>query len=851
MLTLLRLIIWTVVAISAASLASIAGIYLYLAPNVASIDGLCGARLETPLRVYSSDQKLIKVFGEKRRTPVRFQDVPPRFVQAMLAAEDDRFLYHYGVDIPGLLRAAAELLTTGEIRSGGSTITMQVAKNCLLSNERTFRRKFNEILLALQIEREMTKEQILELYFNVIFLGKRAHGVQAAAERYYGRPIDQLELAQMAMIAGLPKAPSLFNPIVNPKRALHRRDWILGRMFKLGYISREDYEQARKAPSTARIHDFEDPEIAADYLAEMVRDWMYERYGEQTYTEGFKVITSVDSRLQEDANRALRAGLLEYDRRHGYRGAEGRVKVPAGADPADIALLERLLAGRQPVNGLLPGIVLAVAEKSAKVWTAEGVVELDWKALSWARRYINEDSLGEKPSTAADVLATGEIVRVERAGEGRHRLAQVPKIQGALVGVASETGAVRALVGGFHFDTSKFNRAVQARRQPGSTFKPFIYAAALESGITAGSIFNDAPVVESFDATSQNTYVLNNASGVNLGPTRMRVGLYKSVNTVSARVLQAVGIGKTLGYLERIGFNTAGMPRNLQLSVGGGTMELSPLEVATHYAKLANGGHLVESWFIDRVLARDGSEIYRAEPLVVCPACLQKAAVPAAAVAPGDAPVQAEMEMDEGGDADEVAAADADSDTAPVAGVTAEPAGPEPAAPAAWQVQQAPRVMDPRAVYILNSMMRDVIQHGTGRAARVLGRQDIAGKTGTTDDARNLWFSGFNAKFVATAWVGFDEETPLGKREYGATAALPIWIRFMREALRDQPEATMRQPDGILNIRIDPDSGEAAPPGSSRGVFEMFIEGTEPEPPIPGVTHPDAPDGGSRPELLF
>ncbi len=834
MLNFIRLLIWASFTLIAGSVAIIAGIYLYLAPNVSSIDGLCGARLETPLRVYTADHKLIKVFGEKRRTPVRYDEVPPSFVQAILAAEDDRFLYHYGVDIPGLLRAAGQLIATGEIKSGGSTITMQVAKNCLLSNERTFRRKFNEIFLALQIEREMSKEQILELYFNVIFLGKRAHGVQAAAERYYGKSIDQLDLAEQAMLAGLPKAPSLYNPIVNPERARQRRDWILGRMHRLGFISREAMETARSQEARARIHDFEEPQVEADYLAEMVRDWMYERHGEQAYTEGYNVITTLNTDLQTYANRAVRAGLIDYDRRHGYRGPEGRVKLPEPLpDAAGDDLWERLLAGRETIGGLIPAIVTAVDKQSATIRTRQGAARIEWDGLRWARRHIDEDTLEASPRTAGEVVSPGDIIRVQAVAKQGYRLGQLPAIQGALSALDPDNGAIRALVGGFDFNASKFNRAAQALRQPGSTFKPFIYAAALENGFTAASIFNDAPVVESFDSTSQNAHVLNNASGVNRGPTRMRVGLYKSVNTVSARVLQAVGVSATLEYLKHIGFDTAGMPRNLQLAVGGGTLKLSPLEMTTHYAKLANGGYRVDSWFIDKVLSREGEELFVTEPLQVCTDDCRPPSTPAE-----QAPTQLS----------EQAATDTADDAAPAATDATELT--ESALQRA--ILPAPRVMDAKAVYILNSLMRDVISRGTATKARALGRQDLAGKTGTTDDARNLWFSGFNRRLVATAWVGFDEEKPLGSREYGSTAALPIWIHFMRKALQGQPESLLQQPDGIVSMRINPDSGEAAAPNDNSAVFELFVEGTEPEFNPSHTAHPDSPlMKGGRPEQLF
>ncbi len=837
MASLFRYMLWLGFAAFCGVLLVASALYLYLSPNLASIDGLCDTRLETPLRIYSADGKLIKVFGEKRRTPIRFEEAPPLFVKAILAAEDDRFEYHYGVDISGLMRAAVELVSTGEIQSGGSTITMQVAKNCLLSNERTFTRKFNEILLALNIESQLSKQQILELYFNVIFLGKRAHGIQAAAERYYGKSIDQLDLAQLAMIAGLPKAPSLYNPIVNPQRARYRRDWILSRMHKLGFITREMYEEARATEISARVHDFEEPEVEAGYFAEMVRNWMFEKYGEDSYSRGFVVTTTLDSRMQEQANQAVRAGLLAYDRRHGYRGPEGSVELPQ--DLTQQGLYD-LLRDKPDIDGLLPGIVLEADAKSAKIGLRTETVSLGLKQVEWARPYIDEDTVGEAPTRVDQVLKPGQIIRVQDRGDAGWLLAQLPDIQGALVSLDPDSGAVRALVGGFHFDQTKFNRAVQARRQPGSTLKPFIYMAALENGITAGSIFNDAPVVEAFDSNTDNTYVLNNASGVNLGPTRFRKGLFNSVNTVSARVLQAVTIPRTLEYLKATGFETTTMPRNLQLAVGGGTIEMSPLELATHYAKLANGGYHVNSWYVARISDQEGRSAFRNVPWVVCETC------------PANGEGQAEAV-----DADLPAEAPAGSPPDGIDGSMAA-AAPGPSMPSGTPANQpeflpAPQVMDPRAVYIMNSILRDVIQQGTGRRARSLGRDDIGGKTGTTDDARNLWFSGFNREIVATAWVGFDEERPLGRREYGSTAALPIWVEFMKLALQGRRPRTLAQPDGIVSVRIDPDTGLLAAPGQQDAIFEIFIEGTEPtEVSNRLLTHPDSP-GSPRttPEQLF
>lgn len=841
MANLIRITFWLFVAMASGGLLCASAMYLYLAPGLASTEGLCETRLETPLRVYTRDHKLIKVFGEKRRTPIKYDEVPPLFVKAILAAEDDRFEHHSGIDIAGLVRAAVQLVTTGQIQSGGSTITMQVAKNCLLSSEKTFTRKFNEILLALNIERVRSKSEILELYFNVIFLGKRAHGIQAAAERYYGNTIDQLSLPQLAMIAGLPKAPSLYNPIVNPARAKVRRNWILLRMQKLGFIDQAAYEEARSAEITASVHDFEEPEAEAGYVAEMARNWMFQHYGEDAYTSGFSVRTTIDSQMQDLANQAVRHGLLGYDRRHGYRGPEETTQLPQDPTPEK---LRSMLRDKQALGGLATGIVIESNPKSARVGTSEGEIELDLESVKWAKPYIDENRVGPAPRRVDDVLKPGEIIRIARSSKGKWELGQLPHAQGALTVLDPETGAVHALVGGFHFNQSKFNRAVQARRQPGSTIKPFIYMAALENGITAASIFNDAPVVERFSANTDNTYVLNNANGINLGPTRLRQGLFNSVNTISARVLKAVGIPATIEYLDKIGFETRDMPRNLQLAVGGGTIRMTPLEVAARYASLSNGGHQIHPWFIESVTDHLGRQILRTTPYVTCDPCEEP-----------DKPAISD---------DEVPVAIAQEEEPPVEAVPVAVEtllanqGPTELGRFGDEIPAtlpAPKVMEPGAVYIMNSILRDVVQYGTARRARKLGRSDIGGKTGTTDDARNLWFSGFNQDLVATAWVGFDEEKPLGRREFGSTAALPIWIKFMEAALDGRPERIMKQPDNVVSVKIDPETGLLAAPGQRDAIFEIFTNETVPTEmtrritPLPGGD--EESEGAFTPEQLF
>ncbi len=749
--------------------------YVYIAPTLPAIDTLKDIRLQVPMRVYSQDLKLIAEFGEKKRTPLRFYETPDLMIRAILAAEDDRFFQHPGVDYHGLLRAAYHLIRTGEKTQGGSTITMQVARNFFLSREKTYLRKLSEIFLALKIERQLSKEEILELYLNKIYLGHRAYGIAAAAQVYYGVTPDRLTLAQMAMIAGLPKAPSRYNPLANPQRALQRREYVLRRMLKLGYIDLPQYREASQTPITARLHGL-DIEVEADYLAEMVRNEMLRRYGDLAYTAGFKVVTTLDAHLQEAANRALRQALLAYDRRHGYRGPEARVDFAALKDPDLTALLQ----DRPPLAGLEAALVMAVGEREATAILADGrVIRLPWQGLQWARPYIDDNRLGPPPASAGEILRAGDIVRVQRR-EGSWQLAQLPEAEGALVALRPDDGAIVALSGGFDFQRSKFNRVTQARRQPGSSFKPFIYSAALEKGFTAASIINDAPVVFE-DPGLESAWRPENYSGKFFGPTRLREALVKSRNLVSIRLLRAIGIDYTLDYIARFGFPVEKLPRNLSLALGSGAV--TPLQLARGYTVFANGGYRVSPYFIERILGPDEQVVYQARPQTVCRHC------------------------------DEVDAQKAGP--LPVVATDASTATEEALPP-------AERVISAENAYLMTSMMRDVIQRGTGRRARSLGRKDIAGKTGTTNDQRDAWFAGFNPTLVAVAWVGFDKTRSLGNRETGGRAALPMWAAFMREALHGMPDRPLLRPPGLVTVRIDPVTGLRATAHQKRTVFETF-----------------------------
>ena len=805
------------------------GVYLYLEPKLPSAETLRDVHLQVPLRVYTREGELLAEFGEKRRTPLRLDEVPEQLIQAFLAGEDDRFFEHPGVDWQGLTRAVLHLVRTGEKGPGGSTITMQVARNFFLTREKTYIRKLNEILLALKIEREFTKEEILELYVNKIFLGHRAYGVGAAALVYYGRPVAELDLPRLAMIAGLPKAPSRFNPVTNPEQAIVRRGYVLRRMLELGYIEQDEHDAARDAPVTAKVHGLA-IEVEAPYVAEMVRAYMEDTYGDAVYTAGYKVWTTIDGRLQRAADAALRQTLLEYDARHGFRGSERHVASGDQAVPPDKAL-----ADDADVGGLVPAVVTSVDESTVSVWArGVGSVEIAFESMDWARPYIDEDHRGEAPEGADAVLKAGDVIRVRPAEDG-WSFAQLPDVEGALVSVDPNDGSIVALTGGFDFYRSKFNRATQAERQPGSSFKPFIYSAALEHGYTPASIINDAPVVFE-DESLKSAWRPENYGGKFHGPTPLRTALYKSRNLVSIRLLREIGIDFALEHIARFGIDVDRLPRGLSLALGSGA--LTPLEAATGYAVLANGGYAVEPYFIDRVLDGDDTLVVAADPLVVCRDCDDEAA---AAVSASTDPAAGDGA---GNDADAAPAlsAEARTDTDNLA-ATATSSGTPARTPGAER--RAPRVVEARNAWLMYSLMRDVIQRGTGRKARVLERDDLAGKTGTTNDQYDAWFSGFSPDLVATAWIGFDEFRPLGRRETGASAALPMWIAYMKEALEGVERRDVPPPEGIVTVRIVPETGELAGTSHEGTVFESFRKER-----VPTQVAKSAPGGEARAETV-
>lgn len=757
------------------------------------------------MRVYTREGNLIGQFGEQKRSPLPFEAIPEQFVEALLAAEDSSFFSHSGIDIPGLLRAVSELVLTGEKGSGGSTLTMQVARNYFLSLERTFMRKFNEILLAIEIERALDKREIFELYFNRVFLGHRAYGFEAASQVYYGKSIAELDLAQYAMLAGIPKAPSRNNPISGPVAGVERRNWILGRMRDLGYIDQAQYATAVAQTDTATHHG-ERLSFTAHYAAEMVRQEMLDRYGVAAYNDGYQVYTTIDTELQKVAREAVTNGLLTYDDRHGYRGPERKLAGPEG-EGGDLPLQEWLdvLSQTAVISSLLPAVVTEVGEEQVSIVFADGSRDaVLWEnGIKQASPYISENRVAPRPANPAAVLAVGDLIRVTLNEADQWQLSQIPAAQAALVSLRPDNGAIISIVGGMGFELSKFNRATQAKRQPGSNFKPFLYSAALESGFTAASIINDAPVVVEDVSLDEGMWRPENDGGRFYGPTRLRWALTKSRNLVSIRLLQQLGVDKLLDYIARFGFDTSSFPRDLSLALG--THVMTVMDVASAYAVLANGGYRIEPYLIDRIENMDGEEIYRARPLTVCRACDQT----------GETEMPEELSMEQ-----ILASGDTEAPALPV----------------------APRIMEARTNFVINSILRDVITKGTGRRALVLKRSDIAGKTGTTNGPMDAWFSGYNADVVTSTWVGFDNYTPLGRREFGGTAALPIWIDFMREALRDSPEQQRPVPPGIVSVRIDPDTGLLASPGQANAIFEYF-----PEEAVPGQMSNDSGDNPDNP----
>jgi penicillin-binding protein 1A len=773
---------------------------LSLLPELPSTDNIMQIPLSVPMRVYTTEGELIAEFGEKRRQPVSIDDVPPQLINAILATEDANFFHHSGVDFVGILRAVIANFSTGGHGQGASTVTMQVARNYFLTPEKTYKRKLKEVLLSFKLEDQLSKNQILELYLNKIFLGHRAYGFGAAAEVYYGKPLGELELAQLAMLAGLPKAPSRDNPISNPERALARRNHVLNRMLKLEFITPEQYESARSRPDTASRH-MAAPDLQAPYIAEMVRDFMFERYGEEAYSAGYRVYTTIKAKFQQTANEALFKGLVLYDERHGFRGRIGTVDIN---DPAVKHNPSALLEPYPTVGKLVPAIILTLQDESFDAVSGNGQrVSVTKEQFSWARRFLDDDTQGPAVKRASDVVAAGDIVYLREAEDGLWRLAQLPRVEGALVSLNPENGAVLALSGGFNFYASKFNRVTQARRQPGSNIKPFIYSAALENGFTAASLISAAPVVVR-DKNLGSSWRPENYSKKFFGKVRMREALTRSLNLVSVRLLRSVGIEKTRDYLTHFGFQKQHLPDNLTLALGSAS--LLPIEVARAYSAFANGGFLIEPFLIQRIETGQDTVIYQAAPLTSCSLCPSPETINQPVP-----PVLNELETPAITDQ-----ARSEQDTMERTEDTAK-------TPA-----HAPWAISRENAFIVSSMLQSVIQHGTGRRARSLGRPDIAGKTGTTNEQQDAWFSGFGPGVETTVWVGFDKPAPLGRKEVGGRAALPVWIDYMAVALAGKPVKLPDIPEGVVPAYVSKKSGRAVAEANDSAYLEYFIAGTEP-----------------------
>jgi len=791
--------------------AAIGVAYWLVSPRIPSVDVLKDYHMQVPLRVVTADGKLIATFGETRRIPVSIEQVPDMLKHAVLSAEDADFYTHPGVDWRGVMRAGFHVVASGGNKTqGGSTITQQVARNFFLSPEKLYSRKLIEMFIALRMESALTKDQILELYLNKMFLGHRSYGIAAAAEYYYGKRLDQLTIAQCAAIASTFQLPSAVNPLTNTNRLIARRNWVLGQMLEHRYINQAQYEQAIHAPDDATPHE-QPIQVDAPYLAEMARLQALDRLGNDALTEGYVVKTTLVSTRQQAAVAAVRDGLAIYDHRHGWRGPEAHEELPPNASDNDYG---NLLSSYMDVAGLTPGLVIASSGTEASVFLPDKqVIKLDLKAMDWARPYISENRTGAAPTRVDAVLKPGDIIRVVHDDKGAWQLTQIPKAQAALVSLDPENGAIQSLVGGFNFQRSKFNRAVMAARQPGSSFKPFIYSAAFERGYTPASIINDSPIALPDPSQPNGLWTPSNDDNKFAGPMRLREALIESKNLVSVRLLDAIGVRYTRDYVTRFGFPPDALPNNLSMALG--TASVSPLSMARGFAVFANGGYLITPYFINEIDDRDGKPVYVANPARACADCAER-------LLQNSPPAPPPANMLTNGVSASSSNAPAPATSVAMAGQTVLPADVHNngAAPPAL----APHVIDIRNDYLVTSLMKDVIQSpmGTGYAAKALNRQDLAGKTGSTNDHRDAWFVGFNGDLSTAVWVGYDDFSSLGKGEFGAKAALPIWIDYMGDVLKGLPEKTLPMPPGITTMLINRENGLPTAPGDPDAMQEIF-----------------------------
>ncbi len=769
------------------------GMAMYLSPTLPSIQEIKKANLEMPLQIYSSDDKLIGQYGNRLSLPVAYEDIPKGLTNAFLAAEDSSFFQHSGISIKGLGRAVTEAVTDDESQTGGSTITMQVAKNYFLSPDRTLNRKLTELFVARKMEDELSKNEILTLYVNKIYLGEGAYGIRAAAKKYYSKSLENLTVAEMAMLAGLPKAPSKYNPVANPSRALTRRNWIVGRMHELGYIDQAQHDEAISSPIGLNLYQ-EKLDVNMPYLAEMTRYALVNRYGEQVVNGGWRVRLTVDSKAQQAAEASVLKGLIAYDHRHGWRGAEANDKP---------------LEDFRRYGSMYPAKVTSIKSRSFDALMQSGeTVTVNWSGMSWAKKFISADRFGNLPSNASQIVNDKDIVRLISTENGNWQLAQIPDVQGSLVSLDPETGAVNALVGGFDFNHSKFNRALQGWRQPGSIIKPLVYTNALEKGYSPDSIVSDRPI-------QVGDWKPKNSDSRFLGDITLRRGLYLSRNLVSIRLLQAVGISDTRDLLDQFGLDKEKLPTTLSLALGAG--QATPLQMATAYATFANGGHRVQPYFIEQIYNYQNELLFQANPQQACALCFneqldernkqlieeaeslaeEKLAEPDNndEVVASDSETNNQNDSSEAGEqvaADEIATTNEDAqgnDLTNTKIYDASPLADRLQAPVVQYVTatQAPRILKPRVAYDMADILRDVVQRGTAVRAKALGRNDIGGKTGTTNEAKDAWFAGFHPTNATIVWMGFDQPSTLGRREYGGVAALPVWMDFMKAQLKGVP----------------------------------------------------------------
>ncbi|OGV28222.1 MAG: peptidase [Legionellales bacterium RIFCSPHIGHO2_12_FULL_37_14] len=736
--------------------------YLYLDSQLPVVHSLNDIKLQVPLRIYTEDGKLIQEYGEKKRIPVAYNNIPKPLVQAILATEDQRYFDHSGVDVLGLGRAALRMIQTGTKSQGGSTITMQVARNFFLSRKKTFLRKFKEILLAIKIDRELSKEKILELYLNKIYLGNRAYGVGAAAQVYFGKSLSELTLAEMAMIAGLPQSPSTQNPIVNKNAALKRRNHVLDRMLDAGFITKIQHQQAIAEPVKVYYHSA-NIEVHAPFVAEMIRQSMYQYYGKAAYTKGYKVYTTIKSNLQLTANAVVLEKLIDYEHRHGYRGPIKNLGAAIIKHPKQI---KAALAKYPEVESMIPVIVTSIEERTLQTKDAKlKERNIPFKGFKWARRALKRGWYGPNINSANQVVALGDIIYI-RQEKDIWALTQIPEVEAALVAMNPHHGEIEALVGGVDFGINKFNRATQSLRQPGSSFKPFIYTAALAKGYTLATLINDAPLVIYDPSQPNSEYRPHNYHHTFDGPTRLKEALVKSKNLVSLRILDDIGIDYAKDFVQRFGFNKANLPNGLSLALG--SLTISPLDLTTAYAVFANGGFRVQPYLIAIITDDKGKVLLKSKPSIACDACAHEK-----------------------------------------------------------NQSLAPRVLDQDLAFLMQTTLNSVIKSGTGRAALSLKRDDIAGKTGTTNDQVDAWFAGFHPDLVTTVWVGFDN--PHSLHESGAYVALPLWIDFMQVALKNLPEKPFEPPSSIAAFPIDKKTGLLTSTDNPEGIMEYFQKDKPPE----------------------